>query len=208
MDEKDRLGQLLDKKERAEENRFFAERDRELIEQLRRKRPRKKRNSFANSSTCAVRGAGHGSGSERSTRSRLTNVRSARASGWIRVSWKHSPNTGAASGSGSSCSAWPVCCRIPPDSPSRLAGGGGVCVCCGHAGLIGSFAALLYYGREVCQMAPPVPERIISADADRSLLFSGDDIRVGQDVWRSIGGHDLGSARSGCPTIGAGRSHT
>ena len=38
MDEKDRLGQLLDKKERAEENRFFAERDRELIEQLRRKK--------------------------------------------------------------------------------------------------------------------------------------------------------------------------
>ena len=59
--------------------------------------------------------------------------------------------------------------------------------------LIGSFAALLYYGREIYQMAPPVPERIVVADADRSVLFSGDDIRAGQDVWRSIGGHDLGS---------------
>lgn len=38
MDEKDRLGQFLEKKERAEENRFFAERDRELIERLRQKK--------------------------------------------------------------------------------------------------------------------------------------------------------------------------
>ncbi len=38
MDEKDRLGQFFDKKERAEENRFFAERDRELIERLRQKK--------------------------------------------------------------------------------------------------------------------------------------------------------------------------
>ena len=38
MEEKDRLGQFLDKKERAEENRFFAERDRELIEQLKQKK--------------------------------------------------------------------------------------------------------------------------------------------------------------------------
>ncbi len=72
--------------------------------------------------------------------------------------------------------------------------------------LIGSFAALLYYGREVYQMAPPVPERIVIADADRSLLFSGDDIRAGQDVWRSVGGHDLESTRTGRPIIGAGRS--
>ena len=65
--------------------------------------------------------------------------------------------------------------------------------------LIGSFAALLYYGREVYQMAPPVPERIVIVDADRSLLFSGDDIRAGQDVWRSIGGHDLGSIWATAP---------
>ena len=31
-------------------------------------------------------------------------------------------------------------------------------------------------------MAPPVPERIVIADADRSVLFSGDDIRAGQDI--------------------------
>ena len=46
MDEKDRLGQLLDKKERAEENRFFAERDRELIEQLRRKKAEEEEELF------------------------------------------------------------------------------------------------------------------------------------------------------------------
>ena len=59
--------------------------------------------------------------------------------------------------------------------------------------LIGSFAALLYYGHEVYQMAPPVPERVVIAGSDQSMLFTGDDIRAGQDVWRSIGGHDLGS---------------
>ena len=57
--------------------------------------------------------------------------------------------------------------------------------------VVGSFAALLYYGGEVYQMAPPVPEAI--AMADESIVFSRDDINKGQDVWRSIGGHELGS---------------
>jgi hypothetical protein len=34
MDTKDRLGAMLEQKERAEENRYFAERDRELIAHL------------------------------------------------------------------------------------------------------------------------------------------------------------------------------
>ncbi len=57
--------------------------------------------------------------------------------------------------------------------------------------VIASFGALLYYGREVYQMAPPVPERILTPGG--TVVFTGDDIRAGQDVWRSIGGHDLGS---------------
>jgi nitric oxide reductase subunit B len=57
--------------------------------------------------------------------------------------------------------------------------------------VIGSFGALLYYGAEIYQQAPPIPERV--ATADGKLLFTGDQIRSGQDVWRSIGGHELGS---------------
>lgn len=57
--------------------------------------------------------------------------------------------------------------------------------------VIVSFGALLYYGREVYQMAPPVPERILTPGG--TVVFTGDDIRAGQDVWRSIGGHELGS---------------
>lgn len=57
--------------------------------------------------------------------------------------------------------------------------------------VIVSFGALLYYGREVYQMAPPVPERILAPGG--TVVFTGDDIRAGQDVWRAIGGHELGS---------------
>ena len=57
--------------------------------------------------------------------------------------------------------------------------------------VIASFGALLYYGREVYQMAPPVPELVVASGG--SVVFTGDDVRAGQDVWRSIGGHQLGS---------------
>ena len=57
--------------------------------------------------------------------------------------------------------------------------------------VVGSFAALLYFGGEVYQMAPPVPEVVASSDGE--VIFTGDDLRLGQDVWRSIGGHELGS---------------
>ena len=54
-----------------------------------------------------------------------------------------------------------------------------------------SFAALLYFGAVIYQMAPPVPERVLTTEGE--VIFTGDDIRAGQDVWRSIGGHELGS---------------
>jgi len=54
-----------------------------------------------------------------------------------------------------------------------------------------SFATLLYYGREIYQQAPPIPESVITTDG--VVVYSGDDIRTGMDVWRSIGGHELGS---------------
>ena len=54
-----------------------------------------------------------------------------------------------------------------------------------------SFGLLLYYGGEIYQMAPPIPERIVTTTG--GIVFTGDDIRAGQDVWRSIGGQELGS---------------
>ena len=54
-----------------------------------------------------------------------------------------------------------------------------------------SFAILLYYGGEIYQMAPPVPEAVATSSGD--VVFTGDQIRTGQDVWRSVGGQELGS---------------
>ena len=57
--------------------------------------------------------------------------------------------------------------------------------------VVGSFAALLYYGGEVYQMAPPLPEGVTTSSGE--MVFSGGAVLQGQDVWRSIGGHELGS---------------
>ncbi len=57
--------------------------------------------------------------------------------------------------------------------------------------VVASFGVLLYYGGEIYQEAPPVPERVETTDG--RLLFTGDQIRAGQDVWRSTGGQELGS---------------
>ncbi len=57
--------------------------------------------------------------------------------------------------------------------------------------VIASFAALIYYGGEIYQMAPPVPDSLNTSDGE--VIFTGEDIRTGQDAWRSIGGQELGS---------------
>ena len=40
-------------------------------------------------------------------------------------------------------------------------------------------------------MAPPIPEVVETTGGD--LLFTGEDVLHGQDVWRSVGGQELGS---------------
>ena len=57
--------------------------------------------------------------------------------------------------------------------------------------MVASFAVLGYYGFEIYRQAPPIPERVVSTDGQ--VLFSGQDIRDGQNVWQSIGGQELGS---------------
>ncbi|NUQ65159.1 MAG: nitric-oxide reductase large subunit [Pirellulales bacterium] len=54
-----------------------------------------------------------------------------------------------------------------------------------------SFAILGYYGREIYRKAPPIPNRLVSSGG--RVLWTGDDIRTGQNVWQSIGGQELGS---------------
>jgi nitric oxide reductase subunit B len=54
-----------------------------------------------------------------------------------------------------------------------------------------SFAVLLYYGVEIYRQAPPIPDKVISADG--KVLFNGQDIKDGQNVWQSIGGQELGT---------------
>ncbi len=54
-----------------------------------------------------------------------------------------------------------------------------------------SFGVLSYFGGEIYQYAPPVPEVILSTAGE--VVFTGDQIRRGQDVWRSVGGQELGS---------------
>ena len=54
-----------------------------------------------------------------------------------------------------------------------------------------SFLALGYFGREIYYAAPPIPRQV--ATADGAVLFTGQDIKDGQNVWQSIGGQEVGT---------------
>ncbi|GBD35776.1 Nitric oxide reductase subunit B [bacterium HR36] len=57
--------------------------------------------------------------------------------------------------------------------------------------MAGSFAVLLYYGRELAIEAPPLPGQVRTASG--RLLLTREQILDGQNVWQSIGGMQLGS---------------
>lgn len=57
--------------------------------------------------------------------------------------------------------------------------------------VVASFAVLGYYGVEIYRQAPPIPAGV--AEADGAVLFTGQDIRDGQNVWQSMGGQEVGS---------------
>jgi len=54
-----------------------------------------------------------------------------------------------------------------------------------------SFSVLLYFGREIYRQAPPVPVKVIKPDG--TVLFTGQDIKDGQNVWQSLGGQEIGT---------------
>jgi len=57
--------------------------------------------------------------------------------------------------------------------------------------IVGSFAVLGYYGREIYHQAPPIPNRVVTESG--RVLFTGNDIRDGQNVWQSMGGQEVGT---------------
>ena len=57
--------------------------------------------------------------------------------------------------------------------------------------VVAAFAVLLNQKRELDRTLVPIPDRVLAEDG--RLLFTGDDIRRGQNVWQSIGGHQIGS---------------
>ena len=54
-----------------------------------------------------------------------------------------------------------------------------------------SFAVLLFFGREIYQQVPPMPEQVVSSTGDR--VYSLQDIQRGQNVWQSLGGMQKGT---------------
>lgn len=54
-----------------------------------------------------------------------------------------------------------------------------------------SFAVLGGVGYKAINTAPPIPSKVVTADGQ--LLFTGETIRNGQNVWQSTGGQEIGT---------------
>jgi nitric oxide reductase subunit B len=57
--------------------------------------------------------------------------------------------------------------------------------------MIASFAVLGSMGVKMISGAPPIPTRVRTAAGD--VLFEGETVRDGQNVWQSLGGQEIGS---------------
>jgi len=57
--------------------------------------------------------------------------------------------------------------------------------------MVGSFSVLGYYGYEIYRQAPPLPQEVVTASGE--VVFTGQDIRDGQNVWQSMGGQEVGT---------------
>lgn len=57
--------------------------------------------------------------------------------------------------------------------------------------MVSSFAVLGYFGYEIYLQAPPIPEKVVTPAGD--VVFTGQQIKDGQNVWQSIGGQEVGS---------------
>src|SRR3954470_7558569 len=57
--------------------------------------------------------------------------------------------------------------------------------------VLASFAVLGWAGVRIYQQAPPQPRVVVTTDG-RTVIGDG-DVAAGQDVWRSMGGMEMGS---------------
>ena len=55
-----------------------------------------------------------------------------------------------------------------------------------------SFMALIWVGTEIYQTQPPIPEQVLIKETN-AVVYSKADIQIGQNVWESIGGMEVGS---------------
>ncbi|WP_366186643.1 nitric-oxide reductase large subunit [Flavobacterium ovatum] len=55
-----------------------------------------------------------------------------------------------------------------------------------------SFIVLIGVGKEVYQTQPPIPEKVI-LQSTGEVVYTKEDIQIGQNVWESIGGMEVGS---------------
>jgi nitric oxide reductase subunit B len=55
-----------------------------------------------------------------------------------------------------------------------------------------SFVVLIWVGTEVYQTQPPIPELVIIKETN-AVAYTKEDIQIGQNVWESIGGMEVGS---------------
>lgn len=58
--------------------------------------------------------------------------------------------------------------------------------------MVFSFAVLLWFGGDIYRQAPPIPSSVVIAGTNE-VLFTETQIKDGQNVWQSTGGHQLGS---------------
>ena len=58
-------------------------------------------------------------------------------------------------------------------------------------GCLLSFSVLLYLGKEIYLAAPPIPSAVVNESGQ--VLFTGEQIEHGQQVWLSAGGQQLGT---------------
>ncbi|MCH7993044.1 MAG: nitric-oxide reductase large subunit [Planctomycetes bacterium] len=57
--------------------------------------------------------------------------------------------------------------------------------------MVVSFAVLGYFGWEIYRQAPPIPDRVVTVEGN--VLFTGQNISDGQNVWQSMGGQEVGT---------------
>ncbi|PQJ76736.1 nitric-oxide reductase large subunit [Polaribacter glomeratus] len=55
-----------------------------------------------------------------------------------------------------------------------------------------SFAVLIWVGTQVYQKQPPIPDKVLVKDTNE-VFYTKEDIQIGQNVWESIGGMEVGS---------------